>query len=173
MSTGKPRPFVPQRYRRVVYDHFDRLSHPNIRYTVKLITDHFVGRNLRSDIQQWVKHCITCQASRVPRHTITVPGSFSPPAARFKHVHLGIVSPSPPFNDFQYLLTCVARFPRWPHPVPLRDVSSETVARTFIKTWISFLDTPATVTTDRRPQFTFLFRDLTRLLGCSHLRTTA
>ncbi|CAH8550920.1 unnamed protein product [Dicrocoelium dendriticum] len=174
MSTGKPRPYVPQRYRRVVFDHFHGLSHPGIRATVKLITDRFVWPNMRSDIQQWAKHCVTCQTSKIHRHTITVPGTFSSPDARFRHVHLDIVGPLPPSNGFQYLLTCVDRFTRWPHAVPLRDVSTETVARTFIETWISFFGTPATITTDRGPQFTSsLFRDLSRLLGCSHIRTTA
>ncbi|CAI2739044.1 unnamed protein product, partial [Dicrocoelium dendriticum] len=150
------------------------LSHPGIRATVKLIADRYIWHNMRSDIQKWAKHCVTCQTSKIHRHTITVPGTFALPDARFKHVHLDLVGPLPPSNGFQYLLTCVDRFTRWPHAVPLRDISTETVSRTFVETWISVFGTPATITTDRGPQFnSALFRDLNRLLGCCHLRTTA
>ncbi|CAH8493835.1 unnamed protein product [Dicrocoelium dendriticum] len=174
ISTGKPRPFVPQQYRRIVFDHLHGISHPSIRATVKLITDRFIWHNMRSEIQQWAKHCITCQTSKIHRHTITVPGTFALPDARFKHVHLDIVGPLPPSNGFVYLLTCVDRYTRWPLAVPLRDASTETVARTFIENWISVFGTPATITTDRGSQFnSALFRDMNRLLGCSHLRTTA
>ncbi|CAH8508541.1 unnamed protein product [Dicrocoelium dendriticum] len=174
LSTGKPRPFVPQQFRKLVFDHLHGLSHPGIRATVKLIADRYIWHNMRSDIQKWAKHCVTCQTSKIHRHTITVPGTFALPDARFKHVHLDLVGPLPPSNGFQYLLTCVDRFTRWPHAVPLRDISTETVSRTFVETWISVFGTPATITTDRGPQFnSALFRDLNRLLGCCHLRTTA
>ncbi|CAH8513258.1 unnamed protein product [Dicrocoelium dendriticum] len=126
------------------------------------------------DIRQWAKSCIQCQKSKVHRHTITTPGTFSLPDARFKHVHLDIVGPLPPSNGFTHLLTCVDRFTRWPHAVPLRDTSAETVAHTFVESWASVFGVPATITTDRGPQFTStLFRDLNRLMGCNHLRTTA
>ncbi|CAH8509346.1 unnamed protein product [Dicrocoelium dendriticum] len=77
-------------------------------------------------------------------------------------------------NDSMHdLLACVDCYTRWPLAMSLRDVSVETVARTFIENWIFVFGTSATITTDRRPQFnSVLFRDLNYLLGCSHLRTT-
>ncbi|CAH8611522.1 unnamed protein product [Dicrocoelium dendriticum] len=174
VSTGKPRPFVPQSFRRTVFDHFHGLSHPSIRSTVKLITDRFIWPSMRSDIRQWAKHCLSCQSSKVHRHTISAPGTFSLPEARFRHVHLDIVGPLPPSNNFTFILTCVDRFTRWPHAIPLRDISSESVARAFFDSWISFFGVPSTITTDRGSQFSStLFRDLNRLLGCTHIRTTA
>ncbi|CAH8533321.1 unnamed protein product [Dicrocoelium dendriticum] len=174
LSTGKPRPFVPRSFRRTIFDHFHGLSHPSIRSTVKLITDRFLWHNMRSDIRHWAKHCLRCQSSKVHRHTVTTPGTFSLPDARFRHVHVDIVGPLPPSNGFTHLLTCVDRFTRWPQAVPLRDTSTESVSRAFVESWISLFGVPSTITTDRGTQFSStLFRDLSRLLGCTHLRTTA
>ncbi|CAH8609818.1 unnamed protein product [Dicrocoelium dendriticum] len=81
LSTGKPRPFVPQSFRRTIFDHFHGFSHPSIRSTVKLITDRFLWPNMRSDIRQWAKHCLSCQTSKVHRHTVTTPGTTPLPMA--------------------------------------------------------------------------------------------
>nr|CDS26256.1 gag pol polyprotein [Hymenolepis microstoma] len=52
VSTGRPRPFVPQAYRRKIFDHFYGFSHPSTRSTTKLITDRFVWKNIRQDVRQ-------------------------------------------------------------------------------------------------------------------------
>lgn len=174
MSTGTPRPYVPQEFRRAVFDHFHNMSHPSIRATMKLITERFVWPHMRTDVHLWAKSCLQCQRSKVHRHTITTPGTFALPDARFKHVHIDLVGPLPASNGYTHILTCVDRFTRWPHAVPIRDTSSEHIAKTFIESWIATFGVPATITTDRGPQFTSaLFRDLNRLIGCTHLRTTA
>ena len=174
ISTGKARPFVPLNYRRSVFDHFHSVSHPSIRSTVKLVTDRFIWLNIRKDLRLWAKNCVSCQRSKVHRHTITKPGTFALPDARFKHIHMDLVGPLPPSNGFTYILTCVDRYTRWPIAVPIRDISAETVSRAFVESWISPFGVPATVTTDRGSQFTStLFRDLQRTLGCEHIRTTA
>lgn len=174
VSTGSPRPWVPLKFRRHVFQHFHSLSHPSIRSTIRLITDRFVWTNIRKDIQQWTKHCLTCQRSKVHRHTITPHGKFVQPDARFRHIHMDIVGPLPMSKGFTHILTCVDRYTRWPQACPLKDTSAETVARCFVETWISNFGVPQQITTDRGSQFTSaLFRELNNLLGSEHFRTTA
>lgn len=173
-STGKPRPWVPAALRRSVFDHFHSLSHPSIRSTAKLIAERFVWPGMQKEIRQWAKSCVSCQRSKIHRHTITTPGTFPQPNARFRHVHLDLVGPLPPSNGFTYILTCVDRYTRWPQACPVRDPSAETVAKAFIDSWIPNFGVPAFVTTDRGTQFTCsLFRELNNLLGTEHFRTTA
>ena len=100
--------------------------------------------------------------------------TFPVPDARFQEIHLDIVGPLPPSTGFSYLLTCVDQFSRWPEAFPMTDITAETAAQTFISGWITCFGVPATVTTDRGRQFeSQLWRQLTQLLGCKHLRTTA
>ena len=174
MSNGTPRPFVPQEFRRTVFNSLHALSHPGIRATQRLISDRFVWPGMNTDIRNWTRSCLQCQRAKVHRHTITPLGTFANPDARFDQIHLDIVGPLPPSHGCTYLLTCVDRFTRWPEALPMADISADTVARTFVSGWIARFGVPSTVTTDRGRQFeSHLWRALSELLGCHHLRTTA
>ena len=54
------------------------------------------------------------------------------------------------------------------------DITSDTVALTFVSGWVARFRVPSTVTTDRGRQFSSQLRkSLTQLLGCKHIQTTA
>lgn len=70
-SSGTPRPYVPQTFRRAVFDSLHRLSHPCIRATQHLITSRFFWPGMNTDVQQWTRSCLLCQRAKVHRHTVT------------------------------------------------------------------------------------------------------
>ena len=77
-------------------------------------------------------------------------------------------------NGFSYIFTCVDRYTRWPVSTPIRDISAETVAKSFIESWVSNFGSPATITTDHGCQFTSaLLGEIRNLLGSDHCTTTA
>ena len=174
MSTGTPRPYVPQPFRRAVFYILHSLSHPGIRATQRLVTARFVWPGVNVDVRRWARSCLQCQRSKVHRHTVTPLGTFATPDARFNHIHIDLVGPLPPCQGYSYLLTCVDRFTRWPEAIPLPDITAPTVAQAFVSGWIARFGTPSTITTDRGTQFeSDLFKQLMHLLGSHRIRTTA
>ena len=171
VSTGSQRPYVPQRFRRTI---FDSISHPGIRATQRLVTSRYVWPGINGDVRKWARSCLKCQRAKVHRHVATPLGTFATPDARFDHIHIDLVGPLPPSNGCVYLLTCIDRFTRWPEAIPIADGSADTVARALIQTWVSRFGVPSTITTDRGGQFeSHLWKAFTELLGTKHTRTTA
>lgn len=173
-STGQPRPIVPPSFRRQVFDSLHNVAHPGIRASQRLISQRFVWPSMNRDIRQWSRNCHACQKAKIHKHIRSPIGTFATPDARFAHVHIDLVGPLPPSRGYNYLLTCVDRFTRWPVAIPLADITAESVARAFVAGWISHYGCPSTITTDRGQQFeSALFDQLIKTLGCHRIRTTA
>ena len=69
----------------------------------------------------------------------------------------------------RYCLTLIDKFSRWPEIIPIENMTAATVAQAFISGW----GVPIRITTDLGRQFeSKLFRELTIVLGITHLKTT-
>lgn len=95
VSLGYPRPIVPEKWRRRIFDTLHNLSHPSIRETIRQITNKFVWKNIRKDVQSWAKSCISCQSSKVQFHTKSKILKIPMPNKRFEEIHIDIVGPLP------------------------------------------------------------------------------
>lgn len=174
ISTGRVRPFVPAACRQNVFENIHRFSHPGVRASTKLISDRFVWPNMRKEIKTYVQVCIACQKSKIHRHNRAALANYATPNERFEHVNIDIVGPLPPSGNNRYILTMIDRFSRWPEAAPMPDQTAETVAKTFIETWVARFGCPSKITTDRGRQFeSTLFERLTATIGCQHFRTTS
>ncbi|GFX63044.1 retrovirus-related Pol polyprotein from transposon 412 [Trichonephila clavipes] len=129
---------------------------------------------MKKQIKTWVRGCDKCQRSKVQRHTKSPLGTFSTPDARFSHIHIDIVGPLPPSDGFQYLLTMIDRFSRWPEAVPIPDTTAKTISRAIFHHWIARFGCPSLITTDQGSQMrSSLFAEFTRILGTDRVKTTA
>ncbi|VDP22585.1 unnamed protein product [Schistosoma margrebowiei] len=147
-----------------------KLSHPGVRATIKLMAKRFCWRRMNKDVRKWARSCVSCQKSKVIRHNEFPLGSYKTLDARFDHVHLDLVGPLPDSNGYTYLLTCVERFTRCPEAVPIKEITAETVARTFVERWVANFGCTSTINTDREFQFeSELFPRLTKLLEVTRL----
>ena len=115
----------------------DCMGHPSHRATKPLINTRFVWHGMNIDVANWCRSSKGCQTTKISRHNKPFFGKFTEPNERFYHVHIDIVGPSPYYDGFKYLLTCVERFMRWPEAIPLVDIRVEMVADAFFSGWIA------------------------------------
>lgn len=174
VSTEKNRPYVPESMRRTIFQKLHGLSHPGIKASRKLIGDRYFWPNMHKDVGNWAKACVSCQKSKIHRHTKSEFGRFNVPSSRFEHIHMDLVGPLLGSDGFSYLLTIVDRYTRWPEAYPIRDMTAQTVAKTFVGQYVSRFGVPLIVTTDQGSQFeSKLFSELGKLLGTHRIRTTS
>lgn len=150
------------------------MAHPSRRPTAKQISQKYVWPLMRKDISEWVKTCLPCQQSKIQRYKRSTRKTFPMPDNRFDRIHMDIMNPLPPSQNFPYWLTVIDRFCRWPQAIPLADITAENVARTFYSEWIARYNVPLSITTDQGRQFeATLLKELNNLLGVDRKRTVA
>ena len=174
VSTGQPRPIVPENWRRKLFDVIHGLSHPSIRTTRKLLTSKCVWHGLNKQLISWARACIPCQQSKISRHVRAPLARFEVPQRRFTHINLDLVGPLPASQEYTYLLTIVDRSTRWPEATPLSDISAQTCAKALVANWVARFGLPSDITSDRGAQFTSaLWGRMAELLGTKLHHTTA
>ena len=174
LSTPIFRPLVPQSLRHVLFQHVHGLAHPGIRATRRLLSARYVWPHLARDVTLWCRSCLSCQTSKVHRHTHLRPAVIPLPTSRFSHIHVDLVGPLPSSNGYTYLFTIVDRVSSWPEAIPLASTTADDCATALVQHWISRFGVPDTITSDRGPQFTSaLWASLCARLNITHQPTTA
>ena len=181
-SSFHPRPFVPLAARDSIFEQMHSLCHPGIKASLKIIKSRYYWPNMDRDIREKCRFCVKCQQAKVHRHTRSEVKNFEIPASRFEVVHIDIVGPLPPANeynrmytsDYRYILTCIDRSTRWIEAVPIRDIQASTIAVAFLEAWVTRFGVPLYVVSDRGSQFeSELFSELSKMTGFHRLRTSS
>ena len=173
VSNGPARPFVPQAWRKRIFDTIHNLGHPGVQRTVQAVSAKFVWPNMRADVANWARQCLNCQRAKVLKNVVPPIGRFEVPNRRFSHIHVDIVS-LPPSNGYSNLLTVTDRFTRWPAAIPIPDISAESVVDALAHGWIASYGVPKAITTDRGSQFSSaIWRQLLQVWGIENHQTAA
>ena len=173
VADNRARIYIPPSYRRQAFNMAHNLSHPGVRGSRTAVSQRFFWPGMNKDVGVWAKTCLSCQPSKVSRHTVAPLGHFEP-TGRLEHVHIDLVGPLPQQRGYRYLLTMIDRTTSWPEAIPLLDITAETVALNFFTNWIARFGCPIKITTDQGTQFeSLLFTRLSQFLGCEKIHTTA
>ena len=175
LSTGAVRPAVPEVCRRTVFNSVHGLAHPGIRATRRMLTSRFLWEGCAADVATWCRDCSGCARGKITRQEKTAVLPIPVPAVKFSHVHVDIVGPLPVSKEgHSHLLTIVDRSTRWPEVIPLKSITAEVCADTFVQEWVARFGTPHTITTDRGTQFTSsTWACMCKTIGAQHILTTA
>ena len=175
VSTGKPRPLIPEVFKREIFKLIHNLAHPSIRATRRMIAARVVWRGLATDVTAWCRDCQHCQRAKVTRQPKAALQEIKIPARRFSHIHVDIVGPLPvSARGFSHVFTMVDRSTRWVEAVPLLSTSTEACVEAVLTCWVARFGVPALLTSDRGVQFTSaVWSALCHRLGISHITTTA
>ena len=173
VSTGRPRPLIPQTLRKNVFDLIHNLSHPSGRSTAKMLKEKFIWHSITKDAKAWARSCPECQQCKVNRHTKPQLGSLPQPTRRFSHIHVDIVGPLPYSNGYKYLFTAIDRSTSWPEAIPMQDATATSCVSALLS-WISRFGIPEHITSDRGTPFTSqMWSSLAKLLGTTPHHTTS
>lgn len=174
ISTNNIRPYIPNSFRKSVFEKIHNLSHDGIKTTIRNITSKFVWKNIKRDIKLWSRCCIDCQRNKITRHNKAQLQFYSEPDERFDTIHIDLIGPLPPSEGNVYCLTCIDRFTDWMEVVPIPNATAETVAKAFYSNWVARFGVPHTVVCDRGAQFkSELFKNLSIICGINLQHTTA
>jgi hypothetical protein len=174
VSTGEFRPLLVPQFRAAAFLSLHNIAHPGNRATCRLVSSRFCWPQLSKQVAAMAWACLHCQRSKVHKHVHLQPEQIEIPRRRFAHVHVDLVGPLPRSAGFSYLLTVLDRTTRWPEAIPLAAVTAADCAAGFFHGWVQRFGLPATITSDRGPQFaSSLWSALCSLLNIIHLQTTS
>ena len=166
LSTGVPRPLVPEQLRHRVFSALHNLAHPGARATRRLVSRRFVWKGLARDVTAWSRSRLDCQRGKISRHVKASVEKIPVPGRRFSHIHVDLVGPLPTSGGYTHLFTIIDRTTRWPEAVPLSSTTAADCASALFSTWISRFGVPSIITSDRGPQFiSALWSSLCSILG--------
>ncbi|GFS42770.1 transposon Ty3-I Gag-Pol polyprotein [Nephila pilipes] len=82
------RSFVPEMFRREIFNNLHALSHPGVRASLKMVAVRYVWPSMRQDVVLWASTCLQCQRAKVSRNTRNEIRRFELPSSHFEHVHI-------------------------------------------------------------------------------------
>ena len=157
---------VPASLCRCVLQAVHDVSHPGVRETQKLLKVVFCCPSMASQAAEYVRSCVPCQKCKTTFHLYSEPSRFPVNPRRFSTIHLDIIGPFSLQDRQRYVLTMVDHSSRWIKSVLLEDLNTDTVASSFLSTWVCRFGIPSQIVTDRGSQFTSaVFTSLCKFLG--------
>ena len=149
-------------------------GHRGASKTLSRIQQEFYWPGIHDFVTRYVASCDLCQRNvskgTVPKAPM---GKLPLIGTPFSLMCVDLIGPiSPPSNGFRYILTTIDMCSRFPEAIPLKDISSSTVAEALLEIF-SRVGLPNRIHSDRGSQFTSdMMKEVYRLLDIKQSTTT-
>lgn len=174
-----PRLVIPKSLRKItMFSLHDYLlsGHLGYRRTLLRIKDRFWWPKMNKFIRFYVQSCKQCQMTK--RNYVEIRSQMNPippPMEPFRLIAMDLITPLPTTaNGNTAALVWTDYNTKWSEGIPIKDTSTETIAKCFLERIICRFGCPESVLTDLGTNFTAaLMNEIYRLTGIQRLRTTA
>jgi hypothetical protein len=147
-------------------------GHVGIQKSIQALQKRAYLTGLTRDTERFCKRCLKC--AKFKKGKLKPQAQLRPAGEGFERVSLDLIGCLPRSSGgHTFALTAMCLFTKWAEVYPLRDITAETVARTFVDGWVSRFGSPIQVITDQGSQYeSELFSELCKRLGIDKVRTS-
>ena len=149
-------PPVDQRLHIVKVNH-DSIAggHKGIFTTLKRIRERFYWKNVKEDVQNYIKTCDSCQKKKLVRIKTKLPMCITDtPTGTFEKLQIDLVGPLPNSDmGNEYMLTWQDCLSKYSDAIPLNKIDAPAIAVLFAEQFICRFGCPESIQTDQGPQF--------------------
>ncbi|CDF38390.1 unnamed protein product [Chondrus crispus] len=156
--------------------HYTRTSgHPGDTKMLYTMRRTFYWPSMALECHACMRQCDSCARERVQLRKHSTFLKLFPARRPLEFVAMGILGPLPRSTKRnQYLLVISDQFPKMTRAIPLKSITSMTVARAFVENWIYPYGPPAYLLSDNGGQFASkFFQKICQIMGIRNLFTTA
>ena len=150
-------------------------GHMGVARTKEKVLQSFYWPSVNADVKLYCRSCLICQKTVAKGRTPRAPLQHIPVVSEpFQKIAIDLVGPIAPATERgnRFILTIVDSATRWPEAIPLRSITSTSVAEALFGAF-SRVGLPRQILCDRGAQFTSeLMRELFRLFGIDPITTT-
>ncbi|CAG4990244.1 unnamed protein product [Colias eurytheme] len=147
-------------------------GHLGITRMLKRIQEMFFWKNMRSDIESYVKKCPQCQVNKALRQINRAPMQITSTSTEpCQRISLDIVGPLPESGPakLKYILTIQDDLTKFSSAYPIRSTTAEETSECLLH-YISIFGIPKTIITDQGTNFTSeLFKETCKFLKIKNL----
>jgi len=149
--------------------------HMGIKRTKDRLALNFMWPSMTNDVVEYCQYCEICQ-KRAPityRDRVPIVGGVVSTEPVFGHFYIDCFGPLCSYNvPFQYGIVFLDHTSRWPHVVPLRNLTAKSCCEAMISLW-QFTGFPTKVSFDQAQNFKAeLTHEFLKRVGCSPIWCT-
>lgn len=149
-------------------------GHFGVHRTLERARERFYWANLKEDVKDWCRRCLTCGASNGPNRKKKASMRLYNVGAPFERIAIDVAGPFPTTDDGnKFILVAMDYFSKWVEAYALPNQEAVTVADVLVKNLVSRFGVPLELHSDQGRNFeSAVFTRMCDTLGIKKTRTT-